>query len=562
DMGITFMNKTGSDLLGSSRQQLIGKKCYNQFKTGDCNTPNCATAKAMNSGNFENSEIDAHPNGLDLEINYTGAPVKNLKGEIVGGIEIVMDQTEIKTAQKLAKKIVDFQDNEVDNLVTRLNKLSEGNLDFDTAVATEDDDTRETAESFKNINSGLGNVKNALAALIDDAGVLAHNAADGKLEIRADISKHNGAYQEIIAGINELLNNIVTPIKEAMEVMGEMANKDVRIRVEGDYKGMLDEFKQNINRALQNMDSALSQVNDSVSQISSASDQITSGSQELAQGSSEQASSLEEIASSLEEMKNLTEENVAKSDKGNATTKGAMKDVDTGNEQMILMKESIDKIVKSSDETSKILKTLDEIAFQTNLLALNAAVEAAHAGEAGKGFAVVAEEVKNLALRSAEAAKSTGVLIEESKKNSEYGVKIVENVGIAFDKIKNNFEDVSVIVNDISEASSQQYEGIKQINAAVEQLNEVTQQNAANAEESASISEEFNSQATELNDLIQEFDISKTDNRNVAVRQKRKSDEYLNTIKELSHSQKGKGNSVNVKLEDKSNDDDDDFEDF
>jgi len=175
-----------------------------------------------------------------------------------------------------------------------------------------------------------------------------------------------------------------------------------------------------------------------------------------------------------------------------------------GSEQMgTAMKE----IKSASDQTSKIIKTIDEIAFQTNLLALNAAVEAARAGEAGKGFAVVAEEVRNLAMRAAEAAKNTGSLIEENVSRVAGGVQIV-------DSLKSGLEDVTVssgkvanLVNEIAAASDEQSKGIEQINVAVTQMNTVTQQNSGNAEESASAAEEMAGQAESLQELVQELTV-------------------------------------------------------
>jgi len=169
------------------------------------------------------------------------------------------------------------------------------------------------------------------------------------------------------------------------------------------------------------------------------------------------------------------------------------------------MDSAIKDIQKSSDETAKIIKVIDEIAFQTNLLALNAAVEAARAGEAGKGFAVVAEEVRNLAMRSAEAAKNTSNLIEQSVNNSRNGVQICGEVKKSLDEIVGSIGKTTDLVGEIAAASAEQAQGIDQVNTAVGQMDKVTQQNAANAEESASASEELSAQAETMAGIVDEL---------------------------------------------------------
>jgi methyl-accepting chemotaxis protein len=233
-------------------------------------------------------------------------------------------------------------------------------------------------------------------------------------------------------------------------------------------------------------------------QTTEAASQVSQASQALASGNSEQAASLEETSASLEQMTASTTQSSAGARRAATLAGEANRKADEGTEAMRRMGQAIEEIKKGSDETSKIIKVIDDIAFQTNLLALNAAVEAARAGEAGKGFAVVAEEVRNLAQRSAEAAGNTTSMIEKSVQNSEQGVEIARQVGEVFDEITRGVREVDSLITEIATASEEQANGVQQISTAVAEMDKITQDSAASAEETASSAEELNAQAEEL----------------------------------------------------------------
>jgi len=240
-------------------------------------------------------------------------------------------------------------------------------------------------------------------------------------------------------------------------------------------------------------------------QLFSSTSHITTSSQSLAEGASEQAASLEETSSSLEEMSSMTRQNADNAEQGKNLASQARNSADFGANEMKGMSQAMNDIKTASDGISRIIKTIDEIAFQTNILALNAAVEAARAGDAGMGFAVVADEVRNLAQRSAQAAKETASKIEDSIQKSERGVQISGKVEQALTEILTKVRLVDDLSAEIASASKEQKQGIEQLNTAVSQMDKVTQSTAATAEESASTAEELNSQARTLKGVVEDL---------------------------------------------------------
>ncbi len=246
-------------------------------------------------------------------------------------------------------------------------------------------------------------------------------------------------------------------------------------------------------------------LNASSEQVASAAGQVASASQTLAEGSSQQAASLEETTSSLEEMSSMSKQSAGNAGQADSLMKETNRVVETANTSMTDLSRSMDDISAASQETQKIVKTIDEIAFQTNLLALNAAVEAARAGEAGAGFAVVADEVRNLAMRAADAARNTASLIEETVKKVQGGAEVVLKTSDAFGEVSANSGKVGGLVSEIAAASGEQAQGIEQVNRAVFEMDKLTQANAANAEESASASEEMSAQAEQMKSYVEDL---------------------------------------------------------
>jgi methyl-accepting chemotaxis protein/methyl-accepting chemotaxis protein-1 (serine sensor receptor) len=259
------------------------------------------------------------------------------------------------------------------------------------------------------------------------------------------------------------------------------------------------------------------ELRDGAQQVASAATQVSSSAQSLSQGASEQAASLEETSASMEEMASMTRRNAENSEQAAGLMAEAGQAVELSNRALQDMVGSMRSIEESSGRVSKIIKTIDEIAFQTNILALNAAVEAARAGEAGMGFAVVADEVRNLAQRSAQAAKDTAGLIEESMQKSREGSRRVDTVATAIAEITTSVGKVRGLVDEVSIASRQQAQGIDQVTQAIAQMEKVTQGTAATAEESAAASEELSAQAETALGIVRSLEAMVGESSPVAV---------------------------------------------
>ena len=319
----------------------------------------------------------------------------------------------------------------------------------------------------------------------------------GNLDLRLNLDQHDEIGQ-MAKSLDGFADNMKDEVLAAFEAL---ANGNLTFKANG-------VIRQPLTKANAALNDVMGQIQIAGEQISSGSNQVAASSESLSQGATEQASSLEEISASLNEMSTQTTTNAENANKANLLATEAQGAAEKGSSQMQHMVKAMSEINAAGQNISKIIKTIDEIAFQTNLLALNAAVEAARAGQHGKGFAVVAEEVRNLAARSAKAAAETADLIEGSVAKTENGSNIANQTAEALQEIVGGIAQVTDLIAEIATASNEQAQGVAQISQGVEQVDQVTQQNTANAEETAAAAEELSGQAEQLQQMLQCFTLS------------------------------------------------------
>ena len=332
--------------------------------------------------------------------------------------------------------------------------------------------------------------------------------ADGNLnvQIAAESEDEVGRLARTFLKMVQNLNVIVSDVDY---ILGKMAEGDFDVRTNseesyvGNFRGILSSMRT-LNIKLSNV---LMQINTAADQVSDGSEQVSSGAQALSQGTTEQASSIEELAATINEISLHVKQTAENAVQAREQTIHAGCEVDSCNHQMQEMIAAMDEIGEMSGQISKIIKTIEAIAFQTNILALNAAVEAARAGEAGKGFAVVADEVRNLASKSAEASKNTSALIEGAVRAVEKGTNIANETAHMLNKVVESAQAVSETVDKIADATKEQSSAIGQITVGVDQISSVIQTNSATAEESAAASEELSGQAQMLKALVNQFNL-------------------------------------------------------
>ena len=359
---------------------------------------------------------------------------------------------------------------------------------------------------FINVRNIITKPVSALSAFMKKAG------STGNLEFSPEEAEIIGKFSKIEDEVGQAINGsalFITHVTNTARSLEAVADGDLTTEIE-----VLSEY-DTLGKSLKKMEDSLNEMFDEIqtssSQVSHGSKQVADGAQALAQGATQQAASIEELSSSISEIAERTKTNTATAEKTSKLSEAIIESAEKGSRQMDEMITAVSEINEASKGISKIIKTIDDIAFQTNILALNAAVEAARAGQHGKGFAVVAEEVRNLASKSAEAAKDTGGMIQNSMDKAELGSRIAGETAASLNEIVNGINESSLLVTEIAKSSGEQTLAISQVNVGIDQVAQVVQQNSATAEQSAAASEQMSGQSDMLQQLIAQFKLKNSD---------------------------------------------------
>jgi len=313
-----------------------------------------------------------------------------------------------------------------------------------------------------------------------------------------------GEVAQLISTAVATLNVYVVDISTMMK---EMSNGNFGYHTDIEYKGDFSPIAESAKALNKRMRSVIDGINSSADEVFNGTEMISNGSSTLAAGSAKQASAAEELTSSVAEITENIKLNAENSERAQKLSNDSINMVNSQNEQIEDMLTAMTNIENSAAEISKIIKTIDDIAFQTNILALNAAVEAARAGAAGKGFAVVADEVRNLATKSADAVSTTASLIERCIEAVSNGSEIAHNTAEAMAQVIEITGETNRLIENIANQTVKQAESVQQVKSEIENISEVISQNSATAEESAASCEQLNGQATELRDKISVFKV-------------------------------------------------------
>ncbi len=503
DFGILYMNEAGAQAGGKTPNQVIGKKCFDHFKTSDCNTDKCACGQAIKDGRVASSETDAHPaSGVDLDIAYTGMPLRDDQGKIIGAFEVVSDQTAIKKAARLAKKIADYQDAETKKVVTCLKKLSQGDTSCTITPAESDSETAQVQETFKTIADSFNACVTTVSSLVNDVDILAQAAVEGKLEKRADTKKHAGDFKKIIEGVNNTISRLVG-LLDTMPAPAMIIDNDFTIRYINDIGAKVG--GKTPNQLLGSKCFDFFKTSDCNTDKCACGQAIRGGQVATSETDAHPVAGLDldisysgtplrdengdiigafEVVSDQTAIKNAARTAKKVADYQDAETKKlveALNKLAIGDINLSLETEPAD------DDTAPVKKVFDGIGDAVSILvaALNDITNAAR--DISEGNLMVKLDKRS---EEDELLQALEDMVSKLK-------EIITDVRAAADQVASGSQELSSSSQQVSQGASEQAAAVEEISSSMEELASTVTQTADNAKQTASISQKAATDAVE-----------------------------------------------------------------
>ncbi len=466
DFRIQYMNQAGASLLGRTQQQLVGTKCHEHFRTSDCHTDRCACARAMKEGHTASSETNARPNGMNLEIAYSGVPIRDGAGKVIGAFEVVSDQTAVKRAALASRKIADYQAQQTQRVTAALDKLSRGETQLEVAVAKGDEETAQAQASFSAIGEAIERCAAAVRLLVTDADMLSRAAVEGKLSTRAEASRHHGDYGKIIEGVNKTLDAVIGPLGVAAKCIDAISKGQIPPKIAERYTGDFEVLKNNLNQCIEAVNTLVTDVNmlagtavEGKLVARAESSRHQGDFRKIVEGVNKTLDAvIAPVNEAAQVLEKLAQRDLRTRMEGSYQGDHAkIKDALNGTAQALHT--ALVQVAESADQVSS---AAGQIASSSQAVAAGASEQASSIEETSSSLESMASTTK----QSADNAQQANTLAQTAKGAAAEGTAAMVQMQGAMEKIRSSAEGTSQIIKDINEIAFQT--NLLALNAAVE----------------------------------------------------------------------------------------------